>query len=351
MVPAWVAEMDFAQAEPITEALVAAVRRGALGYPPHSDGAGRGVRRVRPAALGLGGAGRGVGRDRRGGGRHPPGARGALPAGTGRRADAVLPAVPRRRRGHRPRRSCRSSSTPTPTTRASTWPRCRGRSPAVPAPCCSATRTTRSATCPGASELAALAALAREYDARVVSDEIHGPLVLPGATLHAVPLRGRARHRGHQRLEGVQHAGDARRAARGPRPGRPGAPRRRAGPGAEHLVEPRRHRERGRVARLRRLAGRPGGAPRRPAGAAGASCSTTRLPRRADAPAGGDVPRLARPAGVRRRRPGRGGARPRRTTGAGPGLPARAGRARALNLATSPERLERIVDGLATALA
>jgi cystathionine beta-lyase len=31
-------------------------------------------------------------------------------------------------------------------------------------------------------ELAALAALAREYDARVVSDEIHGPLVLPGAT-------------------------------------------------------------------------------------------------------------------------------------------------------------------------
>jgi cystathionine beta-lyase len=33
---------------------------------------------------------------------------------------------------------------------------------------------------PRREELAALAALAHEYDARVVSDEIHGPLVLPG---------------------------------------------------------------------------------------------------------------------------------------------------------------------------
>ncbi len=32
------------------------------------------------------------------------------------------------------------------------------------------------------AELEALAALAREYDARVVADEIHGPLTLPGAT-------------------------------------------------------------------------------------------------------------------------------------------------------------------------
>ncbi|MBZ5738070.1 MalY/PatB family protein [Nocardioides mangrovi] len=36
-VPAWVAEMDFRQAEPITQALVDAVRDGALGYPPHAD--------------------------------------------------------------------------------------------------------------------------------------------------------------------------------------------------------------------------------------------------------------------------------------------------------------------------
>jgi cystathionine beta-lyase len=35
---------------------------------------------------------------------------------------------------------------------------------------------------PRREELAALAGLARRYDARVVADEIHGPLVLPGAT-------------------------------------------------------------------------------------------------------------------------------------------------------------------------
>lgn len=38
VVPAWVAEMDFLPAEPIEEALVAAVRRGALGYAPLGDG-------------------------------------------------------------------------------------------------------------------------------------------------------------------------------------------------------------------------------------------------------------------------------------------------------------------------
>jgi len=35
---------------------------------------------------------------------------------------------------------------------------------------------------PRREELEALAALARRYDARIVADEIHGPLVLPGAT-------------------------------------------------------------------------------------------------------------------------------------------------------------------------
>lgn len=37
VLPAWVAEMDYRLAEPVEEALVAAVRRGA-GYPPHGDG-------------------------------------------------------------------------------------------------------------------------------------------------------------------------------------------------------------------------------------------------------------------------------------------------------------------------
>ena len=40
VIPAWVAEMDFRLAEPIEEALVAAIRRGAVGYPPHGDGVG-----------------------------------------------------------------------------------------------------------------------------------------------------------------------------------------------------------------------------------------------------------------------------------------------------------------------
>jgi cystathionine beta-lyase len=40
VVPGWVAEMDYLQAEPITAALVATVRAGGLGYPPHDDEVG-----------------------------------------------------------------------------------------------------------------------------------------------------------------------------------------------------------------------------------------------------------------------------------------------------------------------
>ena len=40
VIPAWVAEMDFRLAEPVEEALVRAVRSGAAGYPPHGDGLG-----------------------------------------------------------------------------------------------------------------------------------------------------------------------------------------------------------------------------------------------------------------------------------------------------------------------
>lgn len=40
VIPAWVAEMDFRLAEPIEEALVRAIRSGATGYPPHDDGVG-----------------------------------------------------------------------------------------------------------------------------------------------------------------------------------------------------------------------------------------------------------------------------------------------------------------------
>jgi cysteine-S-conjugate beta-lyase len=38
MIPAWVAEMDFRLAEPVEEALVRSIRTGAVGYPSHGDG-------------------------------------------------------------------------------------------------------------------------------------------------------------------------------------------------------------------------------------------------------------------------------------------------------------------------
>jgi cystathionine beta-lyase len=40
LVPGWVAEMDYLQAEPITAALVTTVQAGGLGYPPHDDAVG-----------------------------------------------------------------------------------------------------------------------------------------------------------------------------------------------------------------------------------------------------------------------------------------------------------------------
>lgn len=40
VIPAWVAEMDFRLAEPIEEALVRTVRGGGAGYPPFADGVG-----------------------------------------------------------------------------------------------------------------------------------------------------------------------------------------------------------------------------------------------------------------------------------------------------------------------
>ncbi len=40
VLPAWVAEMDFRLAEPIEEALVRTIRGGGAGYPPHHDGLG-----------------------------------------------------------------------------------------------------------------------------------------------------------------------------------------------------------------------------------------------------------------------------------------------------------------------
>ena len=181
VVPAWVAEMDFAQAEPITEALVAAVRRGALGYPPHSEELGAtfaGFARRHwgwdvpaEASVATGGVVSGM--------RLalevlcPPGpvivpmpcyppfrhvvevtGREIVPIELDPDADDAgldLAAVSRAFAGG-----------------ARTLLLCNPHNPL--------------GYVPRREELAALAALAHEYDARVVSDEIHAPLVLPGVT-------------------------------------------------------------------------------------------------------------------------------------------------------------------------
>ncbi|GAA1777498.1 aminotransferase class I/II-fold pyridoxal phosphate-dependent enzyme [Nocardioides hankookensis] len=181
VVPAWVAEMDYAQAEPITEALVDAVRRGALGYPPHGDDLG---------AAFSGFAARHWGWD--------------VPAGASVATGGVVSGI---------RLALEVLCPPGPVV--------------VPMPCyppfvhavevtgrevvpieldpesddagldlaavsrafAAGARTLLLCNphnplghVPSRGELAGLAALAREYDARVITDEIHAPLTLPGAT-------------------------------------------------------------------------------------------------------------------------------------------------------------------------
>lgn len=180
--PAWVAEMDYHPAEPIEEALVAAVRRGSLGYAPFGSG-------------GLGEAFAGFA-ERHWGWTVPP--------------EAVLP-----------------TSGVMTGVRLALEALCPPGPVVVPLPCYPPFRDAVAVTgrelvpveldpdaaeatldlaaieaafAAGArtfllcsphnplgrvwtrDELTALADLARRYDARVVADEIHAPLVLPGAT-------------------------------------------------------------------------------------------------------------------------------------------------------------------------
>lgn len=178
VVPAWVAEMDYAQAEPITEALVAAVRRGALGYPPHGDELGEtfagfarrhwGWEVPAEASVPTGGV---VG-----------GMRLALevlcPPGP---VVVPMPCYP-------PFRDVVEVTGRTivpieldPDAEDASLDLC-----AVSRAFAGGARTLLLCNphnplghVPRREQLVALAALAREYDARVISDEIHGPLVLP----------------------------------------------------------------------------------------------------------------------------------------------------------------------------
>ncbi|MDF1604356.1 aminotransferase class I/II-fold pyridoxal phosphate-dependent enzyme [Nocardioides sp. YIM 152315] len=182
VVPAWVAEMDYRQAEPITEALVDAVRRGALGYPPHGDDLGAAFSgfaarhwgwEVGPeASMPTGGVMSGI--------------RIALevlcPPGP---VVVPMPCYP-------PFRDVVAVTgrelVPVPLDPDSDDTRLDLA--AVSRSFAAGARTLLLCNphnplghVPSREELAALAALAREYDARVISDEIHAPLVLDGATM------------------------------------------------------------------------------------------------------------------------------------------------------------------------
>ena len=169
-------------------------------------------------------------------------------------------------------------------------------------------------------ELADLAELARSYGVRVVTDEVHGPLTLAGSHFtpylsvdeHAVLVTSATKSFNMPAVHGALIVAldpeDRARLVEAPIPaqntwsslgvvGRAVAWRD-CDDWHAALVE--------RLVRPARPARRPG---RRPVAA------------RADAAARGDLPRLARPAGVRRRRPGRGpgsrtgcGSHPARTT-------------------------------------
>jgi cysteine-S-conjugate beta-lyase len=181
VVPAWVAEMDYLQAEPITEALVAAVRRGALGYPPHGDDLGAafagfaerhwGWSVAAEASVPTGGVMSGI--------------RLALevlcPPGP---VVVPMPCYP-------PFRDVVevTGREVVPVTLDPDSEDAGLDLAAVSRAFAAGARTLLLCNphnplghVPGHGELAALAALAREYDARVVADEIHAPLVLEGST-------------------------------------------------------------------------------------------------------------------------------------------------------------------------
>ena len=203
------------------------------------------------------------------------------------------------------------------------------------------------------AELEGIRDVVARHGARVVSDEIHGPLVLPGAEhVPYLSLEGTADHAVAVvaaskafNIPGLKCAqiltgDDATR---------------------DRLVEipmaqndswsPLGHRglDRG-VRRRRPVAGRAGRAAR-PA-AHPARAAARRAPARGpDAAARGDVHGLARPARLRPRRPGGGDPRRRRQGVARGDLLARrlAGHVR-LNIATSPDRLTEIVRRMRSAL-
>ncbi len=205
MIPAWVAEMDFHAAEPIEESLVAAVRRGTTGYPAFgSDGLGA-------AFAGFA--------DRHWGWQVPAEATmltGTVMGGIRLALDLLCPpgpvVVPMP--CYPPFRDVVAVTgrelvpvTLDPDDETATLDLA-----AVEQAFAAGARTFLLCSphnplgrCWSREELAALAELVGRYDVRVIADEIHAPLTMPGATFTPYLTPGRARRGRHQRVEAVQH--------------------------------------------------------------------------------------------------------------------------------------------------
>jgi len=180
VIPSWVAEMDYALAEPIAEAVGAAVRRGTAGYPPFGD-------------AGVGAALTGFS-DRHWSWSPPEDASvicGDVIAGIRLALEVLCPPgpvvvpVP----CYPPFRDI-VTLTGRELVTVETDPDADDAPLDLTAVAAAFARGARTlllcnphnplSRVPSRAELEELRDLAREYDARIVSDEIHGPLVLPG---------------------------------------------------------------------------------------------------------------------------------------------------------------------------
>ena len=182
VVPTWVAEMDYALAPPLVDALTAAVRRGTAGYPPFGDG-------------GVGAALTGYA-DRHWSWSPPADASvvvGDVIAGIRIALEVLCPPGPvvvplpcyppfRDVVAIAGRELVAVELDPDADDAALDLAAVEDafRAGARTLLLCNPHNPLGRVATP--DELVALAALARRYDARVIADEIHGPLVLPGAT-------------------------------------------------------------------------------------------------------------------------------------------------------------------------
>jgi cysteine-S-conjugate beta-lyase len=182
VVPSWVAEMDYALAPPLVDALTAAVRRGTAGYPPLGDG-------------GVGAALTGFA-DRHWSWSPPADASvvvGDVIAGIRLVLDVLCPPGPvvvplpcyppfRDVVALAGRELVPVELDPDAADAALDLAAVEDAFRAGARTLLLCNPHNPLGRVPSAEELTALAALARQHGARVVADEIHGPLVLPGAT-------------------------------------------------------------------------------------------------------------------------------------------------------------------------